>query len=381
MDGSGLAPELGSSGASSLSSPARPASSNETLDEAANPSGPPAADERRAWVRRPRANVQLVGVYTALLLMWIVLTIASPYFLTVQNVRNLLIAASTLSLVGAGLTVVLIAGEIDLSFAAMQAFVGSISALLIIKSGVPWPLAMLVAVGCGVLAGLLSGLVTVLARLPTFITTLAMLGIVQGTAFLLTNGQPVAGFPAAYQVIGTGRVGPVPLAIAVVVVIYALLYFILNHTVFGLQIYAVGGNRAAANVVGINSRGVIVGVLALSALLAAISGIIITSRLGAASGNYGAEDLLPAVAGVIIGGTSLNGGVGSLLGTFGGVMIIVTINDGLVLLNVSQFWQQVVVGIIIMGAVLIDQAARGYLSSRWLDRILGKRRDSAGASK
>jgi ribose transport system permease protein len=143
--------------------------------------------------------------------------------------------------------------------------------------------------------------------------------------------------------------------------------------VFGLEIYAVGGNRDAATVVGIRPGRVTVGVLMLSALLAAISGIIITSRLGAGSGNYGAEDLLPAVAGVIIGGTSLKGGVGTLLGTLGGIMIIVTIDDGLVLLNVSQFWQQVVVGIIILAAVLIDQAARGYLSSRWLDRFLGPR--------
>ena len=263
----------------------------------------------------------------------------------------------------------------------MQAFVGSIVALLVIKAGVAWPVAILIGVGCGVAAGLISGLVSVLARLPTFITTLAMLGIVQGTAFLLTNGQPVAGFPAAYQVIGTGRVGPVPLAIAVVVVMYLLLFFMLNHTVFGLQIFAVGGNRAAANVVGINSPRIVVGVLALSAFLASISGVIITSRLGAGSGNYGAEDLLPAVAAVIIGGTSLNGGVGSLLGTFGGVMIIVTINDGLVLLNVSQFWQQVVVGIIIMGAVLIDQAARGYLTSGSLDRLLGREGRRKGVTR
>jgi ribose transport system permease protein len=327
-------------------------------------------EERRTWVRRPRTNFQLIGVYLALIVMWVALTFASPFFLTIQNVRNLLIAASTLSLVGAGLTIVLIAGEIDLSFAAMQAFVGSISALLIIKAGVPWPVGIVIAVCAGTAAGLVSGFVTVVARLPTFITTLAMLGIVQGTAFLLTNGQPVAGFPQAYQVLGTGRMGPIPLAIGLVVVVYAALYFVLNHTVFGLQIYAVGGNRAAANVVGINSRRIIVAVLTLSAFLAAMSGIVITSRLGAGSGNYGAEDLLPAVAGVIIGGTSLNGGVGSLFGTFGGIMIIVTINDGLVLLNVSQFWQQVVVGIIIMGAVLIDQAARGYVSSGWLDRVL-----------
>src|ERR1700730_10774141 len=190
-----------------------------------------ASAERRAWVRRPQTTFQLVGVFVALVVMWVALTLASPYFLTVQNVRNLLIAASTLSLTGAGLTIVLIAGEIDLSFAAMQAFVGSISALLAIKAGISWPLAIVVAISCGVLAGLVSGLVTVLARLPTFITSLAMLGIGQGTAFLLTNGQPVAGFPAAYQVLGTGRVGPLPLAIAVVVVVYAVLYFILNHTV------------------------------------------------------------------------------------------------------------------------------------------------------
>jgi ribose/xylose/arabinose/galactoside ABC-type transport system permease subunit len=143
----------------------------------------------------------------------------------------------------------------------------------------------------------------------------------------------------------------------------------MRSSVFGLRIYAVGGNRSAASVVGINWQRVVVGVLGLSGFLAAVSGIIITSRLGAASGTYGADDLLPAVAGVIIGGTSLNGGIGSLMGTFGGIMIIVTINDGLVLLNVSQFWQQLVVGVIIMAAVLIDQATRGYLNTAWLSGL------------
>jgi ribose transport system permease protein len=212
--------------------------------------------------------------------------------------------------------------------------------------------------------------VTVVARLPTFITTLAMLGIVQGTAYLLTNGQAIGGFPDPYGFFGTASLGPVPVSILVVFVIYALLYVMLRSTPFGVHIFAVGGNRAAAAIVGISWQWVVISVLSLSALLAAISGILITSRLGAASGSYGADDLLPAVAGVIIGGTSLTGGVGSLVGTFGGIMIIVTINDGLVLLNINQFWQQVVVGLIIMGAVLIDQAARGYLNSRWLDRFL-----------
>ena len=148
----------------------------------------------------------------------------------------------------------------------MQAFVGSVSAVLIINHGVWWPLGMVLAVAIGTLAGVISGVVTVFARLQTFITTLAMLGIVQGTAYLLTNGSPVAGFPAGYEVLGTKDIGPIPLAMIVVACIYVVLYVLLNHTTIGMAIYAVGGNRAAAAAVGISWRKVVVGVLALSAL-------------------------------------------------------------------------------------------------------------------
>lgn len=329
----------------------------------------------------PRWNLQLIGIYGALLVMCIVLTILSPYFFTVQNIRSLLISASTLALIGAALTIVLIAGEIDLSFAAMQAFAGSISAILIIEAGVPWPLGMALAIVIGTAAGFLSGVVTVIGRLPTFITTLAMLGIVQGTAFLLTNGQPVANFPDAYQAIGTNWLGPIPYSILVPAIIYVALHFMLTRTVFGLHIFAVGGNKAAAESVGISWARTTIAVLALSAFLSSVSGILITSRLNAGSGTYGADDLLPAVAGVIIGGTSLAGGVGSLWGTFGGIMIVVTIADGLTLLNVSQFWQQVLVGLIIMGAVLVDQATRGSINTPLLRGLLPKlrgRQRSAG---
>jgi ribose/xylose/arabinose/galactoside ABC-type transport system permease subunit len=326
---------------------------------------PEADRDRLARVRRrPHARIQVIGVYVALAVLWIVLSFTAPYFLTVQNVVNLLTIASTLSLIGAGLTIVLIAGEIDLSFAALQAFVGSIAAVLIVNHGVPWPLAIVLAIAAGTAAGAVSGLVTVAAGLQTFITTLAMMGIVQGTAYLLTNGEPVAGFPSGYQYLGTKEVGPFPISIFVVAAIYILLYIFLNHTVFGLQIQAAGGNRAAAAAVGISWKKIVVGVLALSGFLASIAGIIITARLGAGSGSYGASDLLTAVAGVIIGGTSLLGGLGTLVGTFGGIMIVVTINNGLVLLNVSQFWQQVVVGILIMLAVVIDQTTRGYFERR-----------------
>jgi ribose/xylose/arabinose/galactoside ABC-type transport system permease subunit len=323
--------------------------------------------------RRPR-NMQVVGVYVAILLMWVGMTILSPNFLTVQNIRSLLVSTSTLSIIAAGLAIVLIAGEVDLSFANLQGLAGAISAVLIIQADVPWPLGILLAVACAGLAGLISGLVSVLGGLSTFITTLAMYSIAQGTAFLLTNGQPVAFFPADYQVIGSGSLGPVPYSIVVPLVIYAILGFVLLRTPFGIHVFAVGGNRSAARRVGINCDRTIVAVMTLSGVLAGIAGIVITSRLNSGSGAYGAPDLLLVYAGVIIGGASLSGGSGSLAGAFGGILIIVTISDSLTILNVSPFWQQVLVGVIILAAAMTREAASGGSPRTLVTRVLSSRR-------
>jgi ribose transport system permease protein len=156
-----------------------------------------------------------------------------------------------------------------------------------------------------------------------------------------------------------------------------VLYVLLNHTVFGVSVFAVGGNRTAAQRVGIRPGRVVVAALGISGFLAGVAGIIISARLNAGSGTYGANDLLPTVAGVIIGGTSLTGGKGSLLGTLGGVLITVTIGDGLVLLNVSQYWTQVLVGIIILAAVLIDQTVRGNAVTTLASRLFRQTRPPA----
>jgi ribose transport system permease protein len=315
-----------------------------------------------------RGHLQVVGVYLALAISWIALSGSSAYFLTLNNIRNLLVASSTVALIAAGLTLVMIAGEIDLSFAAMQAFAGSLAAVLVITHGLPWVLGTVIAVVTGTAAGFISGAVTVAGKLATFVTTLAMMGIVQGVAYVLTSGQPVNGFPRGYTVLGTGLVGPVPISVIVVAGVYVVLQVVLTQTRFGLNIYAVGGNSSAAERVGISSGRVVIAVLALCGFLASVAGIMLTSRLDAGSGEYGGSDLLPAIAGVIIGGTSLRGGVGTLVGTLGGVLVVETINDGLTLLNVSQFWQQVAVGVIIMLAVLVDQSARSYFTSGRLGR-------------
>lgn len=322
---------------------------------------------------RPR-NMQVVGVYVAILLMWVGMTILSPNFLTVQNIRSLLVSTSTLSIVAAGLAIVLIAGEVDLSFANLQGLAGAISAVLIIQMGVPWPLGIVLAVASAGLAGFISGLVSVVGGLSTFITTLAMYSIAQGTAFLLTNGQPVAFFPENYQVIGSGSLGPVPYSIVVPLAIYAILGFVLLRTSFGIHVFAVGGNRSAARRVGINCNRTVIAVMTLSGLLAGVAGIVITSRLNSGSGAYGGTDLLLVYAGVIIGGASLTGGSGSLAGAFGGILIIVTISDSLTILNISPFWQQVLVGVIILAAAMTREAASGGSPRELIARVFSTRR-------
>ncbi len=314
-------------------------------------------------------NMQVAGVYAALLVIGAVLSFASPHFLSVSNLTNVFVQASTLAIIAAGLSVVLIAGEIDLSFATIQALVGSVAAVLMVRSDIPWPVAALLAVSIGTLAGVTSAVVSIVAKLPTFITTFAMLGIAQGIGLLLTDGSPVSGFPDGYRVFGNGRIGPVPVPVVIMLTVYAVLHITLTRTRLGLKIFAVGGSRPAAVSAGISWEKMVITVLATSGFLSALSGIIITARLGAGSGTYGAENLLPAVAGVMIGGVSLFGGRGNLIGTLGGVLIIVTIYNGLVLMNVSQFWQQVVVGVIILGAVLIDQWAKGRLSKGASDSL------------
>ena len=312
------------------------------------------------------------SIFTGLIVIGIALSFASPYFLTPNNLLNILLQASTISIIAAGFTVVLIAAEIDLSIGSLIGMTGSVAAVMIIKVGVPIPVGIAMALGAGLLAGLFNGYATVLFKMPSFIVTLAMLGIAQGAGLLLTNGRPVSGFPEAYSVLGQGRVGPVPVPVIVAALVYLVLHLMLTRTRLGIEIYATGGGRKAAELAGIRVRRIVVTTFAISGFCGALAGVLLSSRLDAGNGNFGANNLLDAVAAVVVGGTSLMGGVGSVLGTLGGVLIITTIRNGLVLLNVQAFWQQIAVGAIIIIAVIINQIAKGELSLTFL--LPGSRR-------
>lgn len=317
--------------------------------------------ETREAVRR---FIRTGSIFLALAILWTGLAFASPYFFTQQNILNILLQSSTVGILAAGVTVVLIAGEIDISVASVQALAATVAATVIITHGGSVVLGIAAGIAVAILCGSVNGYVTIYARVPSFIVTLAMLGIAQGAAFLVTGGQAIGEFPRAYTVIGQGKVGPIPVPVIIAGVVYLLLHLLLAQTAFGVNIYAIGGSRNASRLVGLRVERTIMAVFVLCGALAGLSGLILSARLDAAHGSFGASDLLDAIAAVVIGGTSLFGGSGTVVGTLGGVIIISTIRNGLVLLNVEAFWTQVVVGVVILAAVMLDQVFKGELAFR-----------------
>jgi len=317
--------------------------------------------ETREAVRR---FIRTGSIFLALAILWTGLAFSSPYFFTQQNILNILLQSSTVGILAAGVTVVLIAGEIDISVASVQALAATVAATVIITHGGSVVLGIAAGIAVAILCGSVNGYVTIYARVPSFIVTLAMLGIAQGAAFLVTGGQAIGEFPRAYTVIGQGKIGPIPVPVIIAGGVYLLLHLLLAQTAFGVNIYAIGGSRNASRLVGLRVERTIMAVFVLCGALAGLSGLILSARLDAAHGSFGASDLLDAIAAVVIGGTSLFGGSGTVVGTLGGVIIISTIRNGLVLLNVEAFWTQVVVGVVILAAVMLDQVFKGELAFR-----------------
>lgn len=308
-----------------------------------------------AWTRYRRTAGTLAGLAA----VWLAFALLSDVFFTSTNIWNILLQSANVGCVAAGLTVVLIAAEIDLSIGSLQAFAGAAAAVMIIEQGLPVVVGILLALTFSVGLGAINGLVTWKLSIPSFIATLAMLGIAQGTAFLLTNGRPVNLYPDSFRVLGVGKVGPVPYAVIIAAGVFVLIHLMLNRTRLGLHIYAVGGNAESARLSGINPGRIKLYSLMISGLTAGIGGLILSARLNAGDGRFGEADLLVAVAAVVIGGTSLFGGVGSVVGSAIGVVMIVSIKNGMVLMNVQDFWQRIVVGLIIIGAMLVDQVTKG----------------------
>jgi len=302
----------------------------------------------------------------ALFVLCLGISLLSDKFLTVTNGWNVLRQISVNICIATGMTLVILTAGIDLSVGSVLALCGAITASLL-KDGIEIPAqnlfigftllgGVVVGILLGSLLGFFNGWTITKFKVPPFVATLAMLTIARGLTMLWTGGHPVSNLGENFAYIGTGWFLGIPLPVWISGVIVLMTVFLTQKTRFGRYIYAIGGNESAARLSGIKINKVKMAVYAISGALAAVGGIIVTSRLDSAQPNAGVTYELDAIAAVVIGGTSLSGGRGSVWGTVLGAIIIGVLNNGLVLLNVSPFWQQVVKGLVILVAVIIDKA-------------------------
>jgi ribose transport system permease protein len=284
----------------------------------------------------------------------IVMSFASPYFLSLTNLMNVLRQSTLIGIVAAGMTMIIITGGIDLSVGSVLSLSSCLTAGMIIWYG--WNVWLSVALGIiiGAVFGLLNGLLITQIPLPPFIATLGIMGVARGLAFVYTGGAPIYTFPKSFRYLGQGMIGPVPFPVILMLIIYVLFYILLKRTKLGRYTYAIGGNEEAAILSGIQVGKFKTVVYALTGALAALAGMILAARLDAATSVAGDGFELDVIAAVVIGGTSLSGGQGGVIGSLIGALIMGVVRNGLNLLLVSSHWQRVILGVIILVAVTVD---------------------------
>jgi ribose transport system permease protein len=309
------------------------------------------------------------GVFIALILMCVLITFANDAFLSTRNLLNVGRQISLIGIMAVGMTFVLISGEVDLSVGSTYALSGLVTGMLIVQQWALLP-AIIAGLLIGTVIGLLNGLISTYGKLPSFITTLGMLSIVRGTALLITDGQPVTvnekqgALPEVlqqFEFIGQGYLfGQIPMQLVFFIVIAFIGWVILSLTTYGFRVYAVGGGQKAARVSGIKVFSVKIWAFVIVGFLAGLAGILSIAFLP--SGQAGRTGLgleLDVIAATIVGGASLSGGEGTILGTILGVLIIGVLRNGLVLLGVSPFAQELIIGLVIIIAVAIDKWTAG----------------------
>lgn len=296
------------------------------------------------------------GSFVGLFALVVVLSILSPDFLTISNLMNVLNQVSLNGLVAIGMTFVILSAGIDLSVGSVLAFTGAILAAML-KGGIPGLLAMLICVILGAVLGGFNGYAISKFRLQPFIVTLASMIIFRGATLVFTNGIPITGLGnnSVFVNIGNGSFLGIPYSGLILILFLLFMAFILSKTIYGKAVYAIGGNTDAARLSGINVYTTRFGVYVFSGLFSSIAGIILVSRLDSAQPVAGQGYEMDAIAAVVLGGTSLSGGRGYMLGTLIGVLIIGILNNGLNLLDVSAFYQQIVKGAVILFAVMLDR--------------------------
>ncbi|MDA3951710.1 MAG: ribose ABC transporter permease [Spirochaeta sp.] len=295
-----------------------------------------------------------LGILPILVVIIILFAVLNGNFLRPNNLMNVLRQASINIVLAAGMTLVILTARIDLSVGSILATTAVVSLMVSLNPALQ-PFTILIPLLAGLGLGALNGVLIAYVKLPFFIVVLGSMTALRGAAYLLANGTTLINNDLNFAWIGNSYLGPVPWLAVIALAVIAIMWFILKKTVLGVRIYAVGGNAQAARLTGINVKFIIVFVYAISGLLSGLGGVMTASRLYSASGLLGNGYELDAIASVILGGTSILGGSGSVVGTLIGALIIAVLNNGLTLMNVSYFWQLVVRGVVIVVAVLIER--------------------------
>lgn len=321
-------------------------------DIPAPPAPPPSSYVARA-LGAVRSTLNELTILVAFILLCLYLALTTPSFMTGTNWLSILLETSLIAVVAIGETFVIVTGGIDLSVGSVVALTGIVAGMSL-HSGMSIALSVVMGIAAGAGVGLFNGLSITFLNMNPFIVTLAGLAMARGLAFIVPNGNTIFGFDAGFDNIGGGNWGSIPIAAVISVAAFLVAYVILARTVFGSEVYAVGGNREAARLAGIPVRRTLIAVYTISGALAGLGGVILTGRLDAAQPIAATGLELNAIAAVVIGGASLFGGKGTMLGTLLGVLIIGVINNGLTLKNAQPFWVQFIQGAVIFAAVLID---------------------------
>ena len=305
-------------------------------------------------------NVQALGIYLAAVAIFALFGVLNSNFLTYDNLRDVAISACINAIIGLGVTFVIITGGIDLSVGSIASFVGIVSANLMVNHGAPAVVGLLLGLMVGGLCGLVNGVLVTQLKLPPFIATLGTMSVFQGLAYVVTDGKPVYNVPTGFVLLLNSYIAGIPVVVVLVAVVAVGAWLLLRKTVFGQNVIAVGGSEETAWLSGIRVSRVKVAVYALSGGLAGLGGLIIVARINAAQPTAGSPYLLTAIAAAVIGGANLMGGEGRIAGTLVGALILGALTNGLVLLNVPSFYEQIVTGLVVLIAVTLDQGSKGW---------------------
>ncbi|PAO51199.1 ribose ABC transporter permease [Vibrio vulnificus] len=312
-------------------------------------------ETKRAWISKEWLIEQKSLI--ALLFLIVVVSFLNPNFFTVDNILNILRQTSVNAIIAVGMTLVILTAGIDLSVGSVLALCGAFAASLVAME-VPVLIAVPTALLAGAALGAISGVIIAKGKVQAFIATLVTMTLLRGVTMVYTDGRPIStGFTDtadAFAWFGTGYALGIPVPVWLMVIVFAAAWYLLNHTRFGRYVYALGGNESATRLSGINVDKVKIGVYAICGLLAALAGIIVTSRLSSAQPTAGVGYELDAIAAVVLGGTSLMGGKGRIMGTLIGALIIGFLNNALNLLDVSSYYQMIAKAAVILLAVMVD---------------------------